>query len=98
MTSPTFTLMQEYDAAAGFRIYHFDLYRLKAAGELVEIGFDEALGSGLTLIEWPQLASEYLPAGALTIRIEYGGDEKKRRITLTGADNVWQDRLKAVIQ
>ena len=96
VVSPTFTLVQDYDAKTGYKIHHFDLYRLKAPEELAEIGFDDALKEGLVLVEWPQLADAHIPSGALSIRIEYGSDEKKRRFTLSGADNVWQDRFNAI--
>ena len=91
VVSPTFTLVQRYDAPGG-AIHHFDLYRLRSAHELAEIGLDEAL-EGITLIEWPQLASGHLPAAALSISITAGADEKNRRFHLSGADNVWQQRL-----
>lgn len=53
VTSPTFTLMNHYSAR--FDLYHFDLYRIAAADELDDIGFDEfAFGAGVALIEWPE--------------------------------------------
>lgn len=53
ITSPTFTLMNHYQARLD--LYHFDLYRLGEPEELIELGFDEfAHGSGVTLVEWPE--------------------------------------------
>jgi tRNA threonylcarbamoyladenosine biosynthesis protein TsaE len=53
ITSPTFTLMNHYQARLDF--YHFDLYRLSDPDELIEIGFDDyAYGAGVALIEWPE--------------------------------------------
>lgn len=53
VTSPTFTLMNHYTGR--FDLYHFDLYRIAAADELEDIGFDEfAFGAGVALIEWPE--------------------------------------------
>jgi len=53
ITSPTFTLMNHYQAR--LNLYHFDLYRLFDSDELIELGFDDyAYGSGVTLIEWPE--------------------------------------------
>lgn len=53
ITSPTFTLMNHYQARLD--LYHFDLYRLSDPDELIELGFDDyAYGSGVTLIEWPE--------------------------------------------
>src|SRR5689334_8638132 len=47
--SPTFTLVQTYEAAIG-TVWHFDLYRLSAAEEALELGFEEALSGGVVLI------------------------------------------------
>lgn len=53
ITSPTFTLMNHYQARLD--LYHFDLYRLSTPDELVELGFDDyAYGSGVALVEWPE--------------------------------------------
>lgn len=53
ITSPTFTLMNHYQARLD--LYHFDLYRLSDPDELLELGFDEyAYGSGVVLVEWPE--------------------------------------------
>lgn len=68
--SPTFNLLQVYKAKE-FYIYHYDLYRLKSAEELLELGFDEALDKNVCLIEWPEIAHGYLPkAIEITLRIE----------------------------
>ena len=53
ITSPTFTLMNHYPARID--LYHFDLYRLADAEELIEIGFDDfAHNLGVALVEWPE--------------------------------------------
>jgi tRNA threonylcarbamoyladenosine biosynthesis protein TsaE len=69
--SPTFTLVQTYDAPL-WRIYHFDLYRIEHPGELTEIGWDEALGDGLALVEWPERAGSSLPPRRLDIALGFG--------------------------
>ncbi len=83
--SPTFTLVQSY-AAKDFEIYHFDLYRLKSPEEIFELGMEEALYDGVTLIEWPEKMGGYLPRKAFKIEIlpENGG----RRITITGDERL----------
>jgi tRNA threonylcarbamoyl adenosine modification protein YjeE len=58
--SPTFTLLQTYEAN-GLLIFHFDLYRLQSPDELDELGWDDALSEGVTLVEWPQRAQARLP-------------------------------------
>lgn len=53
ITSPTFTIMNHYQARLD--LYHFDLYRLSDPDELIEIGFDDyAYGAGIALVEWPE--------------------------------------------
>lgn len=66
--SPTFTLVQLYDAP-DFCIYHFDLYRLKSAEEIFELGMEEALYEGVSLIEWPDKMGGYLPKSCARITI-----------------------------
>ena len=66
--SPTFTLVQLYDAP-NFSIYHFDLYRLKSADEIFELGMEEALYEGVSLIEWPEKMGGYLPSNSVRITI-----------------------------
>ncbi|MBX9697625.1 MAG: tRNA (adenosine(37)-N6)-threonylcarbamoyltransferase complex ATPase subunit type 1 TsaE [Alphaproteobacteria bacterium] len=51
--SPTFTLVQMYETPEA-TLWHFDLYRLKTALEVWELGFEEALEGGISLIEWPE--------------------------------------------
>ena len=96
VASPTFNILQIYEASSVGRlassqtqdanrqtqIYHFDLYRIKSADELVEIGLEEALEKGICLIEWPQVAENLLPEKRTEIRIEILGDDK-RKITIT---------------
>ena len=78
--SPTFTLVQSYDTPVP--VHHFDLYRLSSSEELEELGFDEAVASGVALVEWPERAAEAMPATSLRLAIDHEGDG--RRITLSG--------------
>jgi tRNA threonylcarbamoyladenosine biosynthesis protein TsaE len=79
--SPTFTLVQSYEAPAG-RIHHFDLYRIKSPDELTEIGWDEALADGIVLVEWPERAGTLLPARRLDIALEFGATSETRAAVL----------------
>ena len=83
--SPTFTLVQSYPAK-DFDIYHFDLYRLKSAEEIFELGMEEALYDGVCLIEWPEKMAGYLPEKA--IEIEIRTDNNGRRITISGPERL----------
>jgi len=69
-SSPSFALVNEYRAQDGTPVYHFDLYRLKDAGELEAIGFTEYVDSGAwCFIEWPELAGELLPPDVVNMRM-----------------------------
>jgi tRNA threonylcarbamoyl adenosine modification protein YjeE len=74
--SPTFTIVQNYG-----NISHFDLYRVKTAAELEEIGFFDALAENIVLIEWPEIAAPFLPSDAIHIFIsaKEGGREVELR-------------------
>ena len=80
--SPTFTLVQQYDAE-NFEIYHFDLYRLKNEDEVFELGFEEAVYSGVCLIEWPEKAGNWLPRDIYKINIEPQGNGRLIEIEAT---------------
>ena len=80
--SPTFTLVQGYEAR--FPVYHFDLYRLSSAAELDELGFDHALAEGAVLVEWPERAGDRLPPDTVVIEIENCGDGRSARVSGQG--------------
>ena len=66
--SPTFTLMQVYDAPK-FPIVHADLYRIKSPDELIELGWDEAAEGALLLVEWAERAGNQLPQDRLDVSL-----------------------------
>jgi tRNA threonylcarbamoyladenosine biosynthesis protein TsaE len=84
VTSPTFALVQEYDAPRS-PVYHLDLYRLERADELTNIGWDEIVASdALVLIEWPDRAAARLPAAHVPIDLEHVAGDASRRLLLAG--------------
>jgi tRNA threonylcarbamoyl adenosine modification protein YjeE len=85
--SPTFTLVQSYDTPH-LSISHYDLYRLKSARELDELGLEDALEQGAALIEWPERAEGRLPADRLTIALH--ADGAARHADLSGPAR-WKD-------
>ena len=89
--SPTFTLVQLYELASG-PVWHFDCYRLKRPSEVYELGFEDALGQAIMLIEWPERLSNLLPGKRLDVKFAYGGGPEERDIVLEGAGS-WNERL-----
>lgn len=67
--SPTFTLLQSYKTK-DFEIYHYDLYRLKSASEIYELGIEEALDDNVCLIEWPEIIDDLLPKSTIFINFQ----------------------------
>lgn len=89
--SPTFTLVQTYDAS-DFEIYHFDLYRLKDPEEIWELNMEEALFSGVCLIEWPEKMGPYIPKNAVKIFIS-STSENARSVEIECDDEEKQKRF-----
>jgi len=79
--SPTFTLAQTYDTPLG-DIWHFDLYRLKDPEELYEIGWEDALSSGIVLVEWPDRLDYLTPKKSITVTLAQGETPTSRVITV----------------
>lgn len=88
--SPTFTLVQVYDAAP--EIWHADLYRLTHPDEAIELGLEEAFDTAICLIEWPDRLAELAPRKALTLRFELADAGASRCVSLLG-DADWAKRL-----
>jgi tRNA threonylcarbamoyladenosine biosynthesis protein TsaE len=93
--SPTFTLVQVYEPAgrADAAIWHFDLFRLTAAEDALELGIEDAFGVAISLIEWPERLGEMLPASRLDVTLAYGPTAGSRRVRIEG-DAAWRRRLR----
>ncbi|MDQ4061431.1 MAG: tRNA (adenosine(37)-N6)-threonylcarbamoyltransferase complex ATPase subunit type 1 TsaE [Pseudomonadota bacterium] len=91
--SPTFTLVQSYDEARP-PATHADLYRIGAPEETAELGLDEAVRSGVLLVEWPEKGRGALPpAEMLRVHLALSGEaEETREATLEGQGS-WAPRL-----
>ena len=78
ITSPTFTIVQEYREGR-LPLFHFDVYRLRNAEDLFEIGADEYFyGRGVCVVEWADLVMEALPEDTKFICIDYAEEENGR--------------------
>ena len=70
VTSPTFSLINEYHTKLSGRIFHFDFYRIKDIEEVYNIGYEDYFYSDeYCFIEWPELIEELLPDTMLKVKI-----------------------------
>lgn len=84
ITSPTFTLINEYPGR--LTLYHFDLYRLETFLDMINLGYEEYLfGEGVSVIEWAEKASDILPDETIFVSITYL-DENRRKMVISGND------------
>ncbi len=88
VTSPTFSLVNEYQTHDGEIVYHFDFYRIDDEVEAEHIGFDEYVYSGnLCLIEWPEKIPNLLPETNLCITFKINSDNSRTIIIETNDNN-----------
>jgi len=70
VTSPTFSIVNEYLGTQNTLLYHFDCYRIEEEEEILDIGFDQYLENGdWIFIEWPQKIKNLLPTNSQEIKI-----------------------------
>ena len=70
-SSPTFSLVNEYETRDGQILYHFDLYRINSEEEGYDMGLDEYFYSGnVCLIEWPEKTPNLIPLDHTSITIK----------------------------
>lgn len=77
--SPTFTLVQHYEAADGRALWHFDLYRIEDPDEVYETGWEEALGQAVVLVEWPERLGALLPGRRIEVTLSPVADNPDAR-------------------
>jgi len=75
VSSPTFIIMHRYNGSEV--INHYDLYRIGDFDELLDIGFEEQIESGISIIEWPDNFMEYLPENKIIIKITRLGETER---------------------
>ncbi len=90
--SPTFTLVQTYEATRGdeaFGLAHLDLYRIEDPDEVAELGLEDLLEDGVVLIEWPQRLGPHIPSNCLIITLAPEGEGRLASLRASGS---WEGR------
>jgi len=79
VSSPTYTIIQEYPLEDGSWFFHLDLYRIDTPRAALAFGVDEYLENpeAYTVIEWPERIESLLPAHTIHINIEHDGEESR---------------------
>ena len=71
VSSPTFSLINEYRLSEETSVFHFDFYRIEKPEEIFDIGYEDYFFSGsYCFIEWPEIAETLLPSQALRFQLE----------------------------
>ena len=93
MSSPTFSIVNEYPATDDRKIYHFDFYRIKKEEEAWDIGLEEYLYSGnYCFIEWPEKIPSLIPAQHVAVKITTENNSQ-RTIALSVHDGEKENRI-----
>lgn len=78
VTSPTFSLVNEYEKSDGKPIYHFDFYRIKSIEEVYDFGYEDYFYSGnICFIEWPELIEAILPENVVKVQITIDRNDQR---------------------
>jgi len=78
VSSPTFSIVNEYEAADFHSVFHFDFYRINKVVEVFDIGYEEYFYSDeYCFIEWPEMVLELLPESYVYVTIEVNDKDER---------------------
>ena len=81
VTSPTYSIIQEYKTLEGKIIYHIDLYRIKSSHEAMEAGIEDCLNSNqMCFVEWPEKATDIFPNDTVFSNFEIISDAERKLV------------------
>jgi tRNA threonylcarbamoyladenosine biosynthesis protein TsaE len=81
VSSPTFSIINQYQTKSKKNIFHIDLYRVKDLEEAINAGVEESIYSSDTcFIEWPEKVSSILPSGTVNVFIETVGETTRKLV------------------
>lgn len=84
VTSPTFTIVNEYEGGT-LPLFHFDMYRLRDADDLFDIGWEDFLRrGGVCAVEWSETIQEALEPDTIYVDIRRGAETNQRILTIRG--------------
>ena len=84
VSSPTFSIVNEYRTKNNVPVFHFDLYRMRKPEELLDIGYEDYFFSGnYCFIEWPEVAANLIPDDCLYITIMVDDESKERTFVVS---------------
>jgi len=88
ITSPTYTIVNEYQMNPSSALFHIDAYRLNCNKDFEDLGGDEILNSGgICIIEWSERIQQSIPENSIIISIEIINDNS-RKIKIKGLDSL----------
>ena len=83
VSSPTFSIVNEYADQSGYVVYHFDFYRINRLDEVYDIGYENYFFRGYPcLIEWPEKIGQLLPEKHVKVLVEAPDSSEKRTFTI----------------
>ncbi|MEO6135255.1 MAG: tRNA (adenosine(37)-N6)-threonylcarbamoyltransferase complex ATPase subunit type 1 TsaE [Ginsengibacter sp.] len=81
VSSPTYSIIQEYRAGDGKIIYHMDLYRIKSEDEAIDAGVDDCIYSKeICFVEWPEMVPDIFPANTVYCSFEILENDQRKLI------------------